>query len=569
MPLTPLPSRIKPLPSWQWGLIFSSGLVYTWYYYQEMLAGPLRVSEDVVQHYLWLFVEHFDLQWKDTFYADASAAIQPAGFYWLLKIVGQVVDPLTISRAGPFFISLLLLGFGVGLLRRYMHLLLAVAGSLLAIHLGFHSTVGFLARSFFLPLLLAFGYVLLGRERPWGIAAVALCSALFYPPVLLLNGGIFCLWKLGELISWGSERWRGRRMQTNDKTAAWETFPLRYWYIYLLGFGLALVVVLPHAHRVAEHPALGGYLTRTEMLSWPEFKAGGRVGIQHSVKSDAAALFRYLLPASFASPFGHWFSRFILVLAAALALWHRRYLIRLGGWLLALTLAALALFFVARSNFPLLFLPDRYVVYPARIWSPLVLTLIAAGLWRFYPKAWLAGVLSVGLLAYGHYRMPADKLPVDNEEGRELIFAAVSALPEDALLAAPPGLASQMPVFTHRNVFISVESAHALYFKHYNAYVMPRFTDYIEAYTTTGDSLQKVVNFLDKWDIDYLMVDREQLRRGWTRAFEPHQGVFRKKHKSTDAETFTLLNLPDSVGVLIQDRLQLVSREELRRMVLQ
>lgn len=564
MPITPDPTHTTPLPRWQWGLIFSIGMAYTWFYYREMLAGPLRVSEDVVQHYLWLFVEYFDLQWKDMFYADASAAIQPVGFYWLLKIVGQVVDPLTISRAGPFFIALVMLGFGVGLLRRYMHLLLAVAGSLLAIHLGFHSTVGFMARSFFLPLLLAFSYFLVGRERPWGVAAVALCSALFYPPALLLNGGILALWKLGQLTGWGITWWRGRRMQTNDKTAGWETFPFRYWYTYLLGFGLALVVVLLHAHRVAEHPALGGYLARADMLSWPEFRSGGRVGIAHAVQSDPGALFRYLLPASFKSPFGHWFSRFILVLAAGLALWHRRSLARFGGWLLALTVAALTLFFVARNNFPLLFLPDRYVIYPARIWSPLVLTLVAAGLWRFYPKTWLAGLLSVSLLAYGYYRMPPANLPVDNEEGRELIFAAVYALPEDALLAAPPGLASQIPVFTHRNVFISVESAHALYFKNYNAYVMPRFTDYIEAYTTTGDSLGKVVAFLDKWDIDYLMVDREQLRKGWTRVFEPHQGYFRKKHKATDAKTFTLLNLPDSVGVMIQDRLQLVSREELK-----
>jgi hypothetical protein len=557
--LNPDPTNQRPLRWRVWAVLAAITLGYTWFYYRKMLSGPLVINDDMVQHYLWLIVEHFELGWKDTFYADASAAIQPRGFYWLLKTLGLVLDPVTISRAGPFLISLLTVGFGVAFLRRFTHLFIALAGCLLAAHLGFHSSVGFVARAFFIPLIMAFAYFLIGREQPWGVAAVALCSALFYPPALLLNGGIFALCKLGELIIW----WRGRRMQKKVEGAEQVPFPLQYWYVYLLGFGLALLVVWLHAERVADHPALGGYLDHEYLTSWAEFRSNGRVNIAAVVLGDVPSLFRYLLVANFRAPFGSNFAYFLLALAGGLALWHRRRLSQPGWWLLAFAGTATVWYFIAREFFPLLFLPDRYLVYPWRLWAPMILTLIIAGFWQFHPKTWLAGVLAVCMLSYGYYRQSPDNLPTTTQEGRETLFAAINALPEDALIAAPTNLADQIPVFTHRNVFISNESAHALYFKSYNDYVMPRFHDFMEAYTTTGDSLIEVVNFMNKWGVDHLVIDRKQLRSGWMPTFEPHQGYFNERIEASEPEERTLLNLPDSVGVLLKKRLHLVSRQDL------
>jgi hypothetical protein len=559
--LNPDPTNKRPLTWRVWAAIAAITLGYTWFYYRKMLSGPLVINDDVVQHYLWLFVEHFGLDWKDMFYADASAAIQPRGFYWLLKTLALVLDPVTISRAGPFLISLLTVGFGVAFLRRFTHLIIALAGCLLAAHLGFHSRVGLVARAFFIPLIIAFAYFLIGREQPWGVAMAALFSALLYPPALLLNGGIFGLWKLGQLIVW----WRGRRMQKEVKGADRPPSPLAYWYVYLLGFGLALLVVWLHAERVASHPSLGGYLNRIELISWPEFHIDGRVRIYDVVKGDVASLYRYLLTANF-TPLGKRLAYALLMLAGFFSIFYRRTLGKLGWWLLVIAVVATVWYFIARQFFPFLFLPDRYLVYPWRLWAPMVLTLVTAGIWRFHPKSWLAGLLAVGLLCYGYYRQPPENLPTTSQEGRELLFAAISALPEDALIALPPTLADQVPVFTHRNVFISYESAHALYFKNYHDYIMPRFHDFVTAYTTTGDSLGNIVDFMDKWQIDYFLVDRLQLKSNWLRAFEPHKSYFRERIDETTHEERTLLNLPDSVGVLVQDRLHLLSRDELEKL---
>lgn len=123
MPIPPATRLLSPLKIHHWLAIAAVTLGYTWFYYQPMLAGPHVLNDDMVQHYLWLFVDHFDLNWKDTFYADASAAIQPRGFYYLLWLLGRVFDPLTISRGGPFLISLLTVGYGVASLRRHTHIL--------------------------------------------------------------------------------------------------------------------------------------------------------------------------------------------------------------------------------------------------------------------------------------------------------------------------------------------------------------------------------------------------------------------------------------------------------------
>ena len=551
--MRPIPNRI-PRSSWLTVTIGLATLLYTWVYYRPMLAGPLVLNDDMVQHYLWLFVDYYGLGWSDDFYAEASAAIQPRGFYYLLKAAGRFVDPLTISRAGPFLIALLTVGYGTALLRRYTHVILAVAGCWLVVHLNFHSSVGFVARSFMTPLLLAFAYYLL-TDRPWGTAVTTVAAALLYPPALLINGGVFLCWKLGELVNWVR--------QPRDRRGGRRASPFRDWWVYGLGFGVALLVVWWHAERVRHHPYLGGYLPLEELLGAPEFQGDGRVGIRGAVTAPAGAMVRYFLRGNLGSPLPWYFERLVLLAVAGVTLWRWRTLGRVGAWLLALGVVCVAWYYLARATFPLLFLPDRYLVYPWRTWAPLLLTFVAMGAWTLRPRAGWAAVLGALLLGYGYYRQAPAELPVSDQTGREEIFAAVAALPEDAVVAMPPALASQVPVFTRRQPFVSTESAHALYFRRYNAYVMPRFRAFTDAYTTRGDSLQNVVDFMRTWEVDYLMVDRNQLRNTWFRAFEPHNQRFYDRLKPVPVAERTLLHLPDSVGVLIQDRLQLVSAAEL------
>jgi hypothetical protein len=560
------PKKVStPLPLSHWLIIAAVTLGYTWFYYQPMLAGPYVLNDDMVQHYLWLFVDHFDLNWKDTFYADASAAIQPRGFYYLLWVLGRVFDPLTISRGGPFLISLLTVGFGVALLRRHTHVFIAVTGCLLAVHMGFHTSVGFLARSFLMPLVLAFGYYLLRGDRPWGLAAVTVASALFYPPALLLNGGIFGFWKLGELAQWLVGR--GRRVQGKDEGAKQPVSPFNSWYVYLLGFGVALLIILSHAHRVETHPTLGGYLPNMELMSLPEFGHGGRVDISGALNSAPLKRLTYFFYNDAKTPFGDWFANAVLVFVIVFTGLRFRKLGRLGGWLIAFGLASVVLFYVARNEFPLLFLPSRYLVYPWRLWVPMLFTFLLATIWSYHPRTWLAILLAGLLVGLGYYRQPPQKMPVFKESGRAYLFDAIAKLPEEAVVALPPHMANQVPVFSHRNVFISFESAHALYFRNYHNYIVPRYNDYIEAMTATGDDLKRTIAFMDKWGVDYLIIDREQLSQASLSSFSPFPKQFENRLRNTDVAERTLLHLPDSVGTLLHNRLHIVSRRDIQELL--
>jgi hypothetical protein len=279
-------------------------------------------------------------------------------------------------------------------------------------------------------------------------------------------------------------------------------------------------------------------------------------------------LLKYFFVSNLKTPFGRWSVYAILFLLVLFTGLKKSSLGKVGGWLIAMGVVTIALYFVARELFPLLFLPDRYIAYPWRLWAAMLFVFPLAAIWSYYPKTWLAAVFAVLLLAMGYYRQTPAEMPVSTQEGREELFAAISALPEDALIVLPPNLANQVPVFTHRNVFLSQESAHALYFRNYHAYIMPRHHDFVEAFTANDGSLDTVVAFMDKWDIDYFVVDRNQLRESWLRSgFAPFQDQFKNRLIDIELTERSLHNLPDTAGLLIQDRLHLISREELRGLV--
>jgi len=54
----PTKTNLRP---WHWLIITLVALGYTWFYYRPMLAGPYVLNDDMVQHYLWLFVDHYGL----------------------------------------------------------------------------------------------------------------------------------------------------------------------------------------------------------------------------------------------------------------------------------------------------------------------------------------------------------------------------------------------------------------------------------------------------------------------------------------------------------------------------
>lgn len=519
-----------------WGhiaLILLLSVVYFFFFHQKMLAGPLRFNDDVVQHYLWLF----DANWADDFYARASGKIQPWGYYSLLWLLSWVADPLTISRYGPLLTTVLTVGFGFGWLRKFFPVSIAICGALLVQHYCLFTSIGFLARAFCVPLLVLFG-CFLAWQRPRAIAISLIVAALFYPPALLINGLILAAWELAKLVQ-GKQNYR-------------------HWRYYAGSAIVAILLVLLHSYSVRNAPELGTFFSAEQIRAMPEFHADGRVPFSNMTNAPTWWMMDYFIRTYIGEYFTPYFGMLVLAFASFLALVSFRKLGGLSAYLLLFALVTVGLYHAAKVLVPLLFLPDRYVAYPWQMGIPLVITFIGGALWCLLPRWWLAWLVAGGLLAVGWgYRQPGD-LPVIDMADREPLHTHIRSLPEDVMIAAPPQPASWIPLLTQRSVLLSNESAHALYFRNYYDYVTPRFRDYTSATTAPADSLGRVIEFLDQYEVDYLLIDRRVYRAHYYRTFAPYKGAGPR-----EGVEYALEVLPDSVGVSFGDRFLLVGRNEL------
>ncbi len=521
------------------------GVGHFFYYQQNMLASPYHINDDVVQHYLWLF----DTDWADDFYARTSGQIQPWGFRGLLSFLGLFTDPVTISRYGPLLLTVLITTFATGLLRKFFPLVLALAGAYLIAQDTIDTGLGFLARGFSTPLLLIFAYFLV-RRNPWGIAGAMVAAALFYPPVLLINGFIL----LAFMLAWLARRpWRK------------ENWSIQPYAILVVGTLLAGLLTLIQAYLIQHSPDLGAPFPQADLQHMAEFSGTGRVPFRNITDTPTGWMTHYfmrLLVGTWPAPnFGY----FLLAAAAVLGLLTVRRTASLAGYLLLFLLVTIGLYHLAKVVTPSLFLADRYLQYPWRMGVPLLFTFLGGCLWALHPKWWVAVPIAIGIVYVGYLRNVAQELPLISLANQAPIYDALRQLPEDALIVAPPQWASFIPLMAQRAVLLGHEQAHALYFQHYYDYITPRYRDYQDA--MTADSLQNIVAFLDKYQVDYLLLDRNFLGNGEWHYFSPYHSRFRELIRDRPREDFALLRIPDSLGTTFDESLQLISRPQLDSLV--
>ena len=516
------------------------------YYHGAILASPWRFNDDVVQHYLWLYAT----DWGDAFYARASGQIQPYGFRALLRLLSFVADPLTISRYGPLLVTCGIFVYATRLLRNFFPLAIALAGAYLVAQDSLPVTVGFLARSFCVPLLLAFADYLV-RRRFTGLAVTLVVSALFYPPALLLNGVLL----LPFILAWLRRK-------------PWRAAPREWAKPYALLLGGCLVagaLTLLHARGIAASPDLGETFTRAELSRMPAFSGGGRVAFQNTLNTPTDWIMHYFMQRYV----GKWpapdFGYFLLAVAGVLGALTYRRTAALGGYLLAFLLATIGLYQLAKVMTPTLFLAARYVEYPWLAGVPLLFTFVGGCLWARYPRWWTGLAIGLVLAGIGFLRQPKTGVPYVDVPGHADYYRTLAQLPDTALIAAPPHWASYVPLLSRRAVLLGHEQAHALYFRNYYAYVAPRYADYQAAMAT--DSLPVVADFMRTYGVDYLVVDRNRLLRSGGHYFEPYKGRYAALIADRKPEDFALLRLPARTGTPLLEGMQLVSRRQIDSLV--
>ena len=521
-------------------------VAHFFYYHGAILDSPWRFNDDVVQHYLWLY----DTHWGDDFYARASGQIQPYGFRALLRFLSTFADPLTISRYGPLLATALTFGFATRLLQKFFPLAIALAGAYLIAQDSLPVTIGFLARSFCVPLLLAFANYLV-RRRFVGMAVTLVAGALLYPPALLLNGFLLAPFVAVWL---GRRPWRGTR-------GGWA----RPYAVLLGGCLLAGILTLLHARGIAASPYLGETFSQAELGTMDEFSGGGRVAFRNILDTPTDWLMHYFMQTYV----GKWpapdFGYFLLAVAVLLGAFTYRRTGALGGYLLAFLLTTTGLYQLAKLLTPTLFLAARYIEYPWLAGVPLLFVFVGGCLWALFPRWWWGLAIALVLAYVGYLRQPQSGVRYVDVGSHAAYYATLAQLPDTALIAAPPHWASYVPLLSRRAVLLGHEQAHALYFRRYYDYVSARYADYQKAMAT--DSLPLVADFMETYGVDYLVVDRNRLLQSGNHYFAPYKRRYAELMAGRAPADFALLRIPAEAGIPLPEGMQLVSRLQIDSLV--
>ena len=225
-----------------------------------------------------------------------------------------------------------------------------------------------------------------------------------------------------------------------------------------------------------------GPLATGQMLTGPEFSAAGRLDLYPLPNPffdlvywpvESIGLFLELgLVAGLVS--------LALALPVLVAGWRRAPWADLAARsrpLAALLAGSLLLYLAARVFALALFVPDRYVSYSINLLYALVL---AVGLRYGLGRRWASGRVGGWLLVLlggvcGAWRLYGVGLYDYRSEAP--LYAAVAALPKDALLAGNPELLDNVLTFGRRNVLASFELAHPWslgYWRRYAPRLRPR-----------------------------------------------------------------------------------------------
>ena len=428
-------------------------------------------EDDATQHVWWLYRYADPALFRGDIMVDYFRTMAPLGYRALYGVVARFVDALLAAKllSGVLYLASGWLAWKIGTSlggqdKRAVRGLLAVVSFVVVVSVGrtiaeVLATVAF-QRTFSLPLLLMCLWALIARRYRW-VGASWVASALMYPALLPLAGLMAGCVFLRDLI-------RDRRMPD-----AW-----------LFNFCCGVVALAAALFGMPQAGALGPAFTFREAIGMPEFGHNGR--LQLYLGSFVADTVRYHTMGLGTSPY------FLIVLTAVVVfVWWRGQsrLIPFAAWAMlgtGVALWALLRLFPAQLMFGL-YLPNRHskwaiaafaiVAFAAAAYTVLELVggwvrsrggrISGAGpVWALS----MCAVVAIGVVLWPNAYRDITK-PVDRD--LENIYAFISQLPKDTLVAAHPTLADDIPLRTRRSVLTSTETSMP-WLRGYYAIVKPR-----------------------------------------------------------------------------------------------
>ena len=234
--------------------------------------------------------------------------------------------------------------------------------------------------------------------------------------------------------------------------------------------------------------------------------------------------------------------------------------------LVYLPVASLILFYIARMVMFKIYLPVRYVRYSLSILVIILSGTVIAQLINKIrmPRLRLALQITAVLL------IPASVLPINrndylmNASDDKDWLEYLGTLPKDALIAAPPLLADNIPTFAKRSVLINYEMSMPFYDRVWPT-IKQRTFDFFNAYY--ADDPLSLYAFTQKYGIDDIVVDERLFSPRYLRYgrfyFEPFNYFVRKLVRQR--KVFILAHIPDEYKLFQSGPIFIISTRDLLR----
>jgi hypothetical protein len=527
------------------------------------------IEEDARFHVTWLFRFWQSDLFPQDFIADYFLSSLPAGYTALYRIFASVgVDPILLSKLLPIPLLLLTTSYGFVLARQLLPV--PAVGFIFTVLINQKITgvllSGSTPRAFGPVLFLAFLYYLLRRSL-WPCLGTIILQGLFYPPYLLVSGGILIL----RLFRWQKGLPRPSLERSN----------------FLL-CGAALVVtfliLLPYVLSSSEY---GPLITVAQAKSLLHFQNRG------SVQFFGENWWNYWFASrnSRSSLQLNWlFSSQILFLGLFLPIFLRypsrfplaNRVTSATTILSQIIFVSLFLFFLAHALLFKLYLPSRYahsLLYMICLASAITLILVVDALIYFLEK-WVSQgnnnnsklqnkkqilaqtlvlILAIIFLLYPSRFLNLTSTHRYNYGTEKQLYEFLGKQQKDSLIASLSQEASNLPSFAQRSVLAAPKFTVPYELGYYNQF-RSRVIDSINA--QYSDNLEIVKAFINKYGINFWLLDRESLtfdyvhNNSWLRQFQPT--VPQIKEKLEQGLVPVLTTLKEQCTVFENERLFLL-----------
>jgi hypothetical protein len=493
----------------------------------QMLSDDYWYNDDNAQHVAWMW------KWKENHFAEhdlmnaAAEKIQPWGYVAVAKVGMLLFNPISFAKYMPLAALFTTCFFAFLLVKNNFGTSLGLAAAVLIGFLTIERMVGFNARAFGFPLLLVFLHFFI--EGKWKHVAICLIiSALFYQVTQLVALAILGL----EGVRWVflNKKNLASGVRSNIKNMSWVAI------CALVGVSITLI----KSKQINADPNLGPMFAVHDLLSLPMFNSDtGRVDFPGEMRPFATVLKNGFQDPAYMIP--------IVVVALLLLLAsfnqaspNRRF----DRALIYLPMAGVGLLVTARLLLPALFLPTRYLTYTYPVFFCMLLVRLLAIRADFFQKWWTTGLLLATLIVPSFLTFEPKNHAQQNYDNYASLFKTVDELPPDhGLIAGPPFPCDMLPMHCKRSVLFSYEGFHALYFKGYWDKMSPRLYDYIDATTTEDPST--VQAFVRKYNVSYLLVDRQLIEQGREfGTFEPFKTYLHEQLGKNSDRNFAISQFP-------------------------